>query len=71
MITDVHYISDRIAVQSDKIAAVADQLWKSNRDCGSVNSVVAGWAVEQLLDVVSSLNALGGCMASDVSDEDS
>lgn len=65
MITDVHYISGRIAVQSDKIASVADQLWKSNRDCGSVNSVVAGWAVEQLLDVVSSLNALSGCMAKD------
>ncbi len=55
-------ISKRIAIQSEKVASVADQLWKSNRDCGNVNSVVAGWAVERLMEVVASMNALAAAV---------
>ena len=61
-------ISKRIAIQSDKVASVADQLWKNNRDCGNVNSVVAGWAIERLMEVVSSLNAMAA--AAEVYDDD-
>ncbi len=55
-------ISKRIAIQSEKVASVADQLWKNNRDCGNVNSVVAGWAVERLMEVVASMNALAAAV---------
>ena len=51
-------ISKRIAIQSEKVASVADELWKTNRECGNVNSVVAGWAIESLMEVVASMVAL-------------
>lgn len=54
----VEKLSDQIALQSEKIGIVADQLWKSNHDVGGVNSMVAGWSYDQLMAIAGRMNSM-------------
>ena len=54
----VEKLSDQIALQSEKIGIVADQLWKSNHDVGGVNSMVAGWSYDQLMSISGRMNSM-------------
>lgn len=51
-------LSDRIFDQTDRLAIVADQLWKTNHETGCVNSMVAGWAKDEIMQVISQLDII-------------
>ena len=47
-------LREKILLQKEKVSDVADQIYKSNRD-GGINSMVAKWAYDELLNVVTVL----------------
>lgn len=51
-------LSNRIFDQTERLAIVVDQLWKTNHETGCVNSMVAGWAKDEIMQVVTQLDII-------------
>lgn len=58
-------LSSRIFTQVNRLSVVADQLWVTNRETGSVNSAVASWCKDEIMEIITQLDIIGRVMASE------
>lgn len=58
-------LSSRIFSQVNRLSIVADQLWVTNRETGNVNSAVASWCKDEIMEIITQLDIIGRVMASE------